>query len=199
MALAAPTFEVRRRRALSRADVLAIIGPIGSGKSATARVLSQEFGFRYVNSGEVLSKLLGIPPIPTTDRVTFQEAATNYVSTHRGVVQFAAALLEAAGDGPAVIEGIRNESTLIEIARRINIATIYVETPADVAYKFFTRREGSSGSVEQFLRARESPGESEVEGLKESCDAVIHNWSGHQSHRQVVRSLMKELGRRRAG
>ena len=52
----------REKRPLLPPHMLCIIGALGSGKSELTRLLCSEYGYKEINSGQVLAQILGIPP-----------------------------------------------------------------------------------------------------------------------------------------
>jgi predicted NUDIX family phosphoesterase len=65
--------------------LIIIVGTIGSGKSYTARILEKSLGYSLINSGEIVANLVGLPPIPLTNRSAFQNAAAELVSSEEGI------------------------------------------------------------------------------------------------------------------
>ena len=59
-----PSFLIRRKNPFRGSHILCIIGGIGSGKSAATAILTQEFDYREINSGQIVAKLLRIAPVP---------------------------------------------------------------------------------------------------------------------------------------
>jgi predicted NUDIX family phosphoesterase len=193
-----PSFVIRRRAPFQRPHILCIIGGLGSGKSAATAVLKSEFGYSEVNSGQVLSELLGIPPVPETDRGEFQKNAWKFISRKNGPARLAKALLARAREatGPALIDGIRQRDTLEQLRLQASpkaVAVLFIHTPPHIAYGFYHGRGGHPLGIHEYLRLCESPVESEVRKLIADADAVLYNWTGKPRYQQAVRKLMIEL------
>src|SRR5262249_53969831 len=151
-----PSFVVRRKAPFKRKHTLCIIGEIGSGKSVATDVLKKEFGYSEINSGAVLATLLGIPPVPETDREEFQRRAWLFINNGGGPTKLAKAILRraSASPGPVLIDGIRQRATLQELRRMAgakNIAVLFVYTPPHIAYRFFSQRSAGGLDIHDFL------------------------------------------------
>jgi predicted NUDIX family phosphoesterase/dephospho-CoA kinase len=196
-----PSFQIRRRNAFVRNHVLCVVGPIGSGKTQTTEVLVSDFGYTEVNSGRVLARLLNLPPVSASNRTRFQEAAQRFITTDAGPEKLGRALADAIAlrEGePAVVDGIRHRATLAALRRNLapnSVAVVFVQTPPDVAYKFYKARLREDVSFHEFTTSRENPVERETNDLIAEADAVLYNWSGRDSYRKTVHDLMKQLGR----
>lgn len=196
--LTQPTYSLKRVSALRPPNVLAILGPIGSGKSEATKVLTSEFGYTEVNSGVALADVLGIPPVPTTSRDEFQAAAWAFIRRPDGTRRLAEALarlITAADSDRVLIDGIRQRETLTALRRELGgrrVGAVYVHTPANVAYDFFRRRSATNSDIHQFLRVRSAPVEQAVERLIDEADAVLYNWRGRDPYKAAIRRLMRE-------
>jgi len=197
---AEPSFLIRRRMKFTHPHLLCILGPVGSGKTEATLVFTSDYGYTEINSGVILAELLGIPPVPVTPRLDFQRAALRFIESPTGPRRLAEAIWgrrRAAGISRLLVDGIRNRSTLKELqtlAGRQRLARIYVHTPADIAFNFYSRRRGPVRSLQDFLAARQSPVEREVMEMIEDADAVLYNWTGKMQYRRAVRGMMRELG-----
>jgi len=195
-----PAFRLRRRARLRPPNVLFVLGPVGSGKSEATAILKEEFGYSEVNSGQVIADLLGIPPVPATPRIAFQEAAWAFIDGEGSAERLAQAIWSrvlSIDKDRVLIDGIRQRATIRSLQRLAGtrrIGLLYIHTPPDVAYQFFCNRQGPAASIHDFLALREAPVEREVESLIGECDAVLYNWTGQKQYRQVVRNLMQAIG-----
>jgi hypothetical protein len=102
-----------------------------SGKSSATKYLTRNFGYVEVNSGRVLAKLLGLPPVPETSRPIFQEAAWRFIQDADGPARSAHALLRAtsrSGADRVVIDGVRQLSTLrtLKAMAQVPVAVLFV-------------------------------------------------------------------------
>jgi hypothetical protein len=145
-----------------------------------------------------MARLLGVPPVPTTPRETFQQLAWNFICANDGPQHLAAALWSEAQDrvGPVLIDGIRQRATLEalrELAAPLGIGVLFVHTLPDLAYAFYRDREANGISIFDFLRVRNAPVEREVESLITEGDAVLYNWIGRQDYQQAIRTLMRSV------
>ena len=76
--------------------------------------------------------------------------------------------------------------------RRIGI--VFVQTPADLAFKFFVERIDQGATMSEFLAAREADVEQEVESFISKADAVLYNWTGTLQYRETIRAMLEQLG-----
>jgi dephospho-CoA kinase len=197
---AEPSFLIRRRTKFTHPHLLCVLGPVGSGKTEATLVFTSDYGYAEINSGVVLANLLGLAPVPKTPRLEFQRAALRFIESATGPKRLAEAIWQdrrVSENARILVDGIRNRSTLRELeklAGRHSLARIYVHTPADIAFNFYTRRRGIMRTIQDFVNARESPVEREVMEMIEDADAVLYNWIGKMQYRQAVRGMMHELG-----
>lgn len=83
---------------------------------------------------------------------------------------------------------------LKSLAGSFRIATVFINTPADLAYAFYTERIAHGASIEEFLDVRSAPVEAEVESLISTADAVLYNFTGKFQYRETIQSFMEDLG-----
>ncbi len=196
-----PTYVIGRRAPLRPPHLLLVLGELASGKSATTRILRNDFSYVEVNSGRVVADLLGIEPLNTEQgRAEFQDKAWTFIQTTHGPSRLAKALLDRAEQvrgGRVLIEGIRQKATLLALLDRAGdrrVGTLFIHTPFNVAFEFYRHRAGKSGSIGDFISARGKPVEQEVGGLVEFADAVLYNWSGEAAYTRMIHRMMAELG-----
>jgi len=198
-AKAQPTYAVRHRAPFRKTHLLALVGPLGSGKTQAARVLTERYGYKEVNSGKVLADNLGIPPVPLTARHEFQAAAGSFISRPDGPETLARAISAAVAESEServLVDGIRHRTTLRllkQLEGALPTATVFVQTPADIAFEFYRSREEPGLTIQRFLALRGASAESDVESLIEDSDAVLYNWSGADDYGQAIEKLMADL------
>jgi predicted NUDIX family phosphoesterase/dephospho-CoA kinase len=196
-----PAYRVRRRSRLKPPNIVLVLGPAGSGKSEATRILKTDFGYQEINSGKVVASILGIPPVPTTPRLEFQEKAYRFIREEGSPHRLAEGLWNAAKDAASdriLIDGIRQKETVEELRMLASgsrgIGLLYVHTPPDIAYRFYCGRQSTAIDMHDFLRMREAPVERDVEALIAVSDAVLYNWTGQREYRRVIRELMSHMG-----
>lgn len=194
---AQPSFRITRKRPLQPPHILCVLGMVGSGKSELTEVLKADFGYREINSGKLVAKLIGLPPIPDTRREEFQLAAWKFISQPEGPAKLAGAILDQLDSSMMpgiVVDGIRQRATIEALRDRAQgkrVATIYVQVPPDVAYEFYQQRERADITIQEFLTIRNAPVEDQVENMIDLGDAIVYNWAGRLQFRQVARDLMR--------
>lgn len=195
-----PAYLIRHKKPLVSPHILCVLGRVGSGKSETTSVLKKDFGYKEVNSGQVLAKLLKVPPVPLTSREVFQNLAWEFIKKEGGLRALAEAMwkeAKALSSTKILIDGIRQKATLEQLRKLAHptpIGLLFVHTPPDIAYKFYADRAESSTSIYDFLKVREAAVEQEVEDFIEISDAVLYNLTGRTSYRMAIHELFSQIG-----
>lgn len=195
-----PAYRLVRRAPLKPPNILCVIGPVGSGKTIATEVLKDDFGYVEINTGQVVASILGIPSVPTTPRPQFQQLAWNFIARQSGPNRLARELarrVEQTNSDRIVIDGLRQGATLDRLRaictdRRLGVA--FVQTPADLAFKFYSERIAHGATMPEFLAVRTAVVEREVDGLISKADAVLYNWTGSLQYREAIRAMMHDLG-----
>ncbi len=193
-------YRLLRRRSLRPPHILCMIGPVGSGKTIATEVLRKDFGYREINSGKVLAGILKIKPVSAARRRQFQQRAWQFISQESGPMQLAKRIVEIANglnSDRIVVDGIRQGRTVESLkfllgSRRLGV--VFVQTPVDLAFKFFVDRFPENATMADFLAARDALVEQEVEELISKADAVLYNWTGTPQYRETIRAMMRQLG-----
>jgi predicted NUDIX family phosphoesterase len=198
--VARPAYRLLRRSPLKPPHILCVIAPVGSGKTLATDVLRDDFGYEEINTGQVMAELLRIPPLPTTPRPEFQDKAWRFIQEPNGPERLARRLLDIVrlkNTPKVLIDGLRQRAT-IENLRRLcgntTIGMVFVHTPADLAYSFYTERIAQGASINEFLAVRGAPVEGEVQDLIQGADAVLYNWTGRLQYRDTILAMMADLG-----
>ena len=194
-----PAYVIRHARSLKPPNLLCVCGPVGSGKSEATAVLSGDFGYREINSGRVVARILGVPPVPDTPREKFQALALQFIRGPGGPEALARAILAEAQEieGKRIlVDGIRQIATLDELKRQASparVGILYVHTLPDLAFKFMEGREFADIHIDDFIAVRSAPVEGEVEKIIRIADGVVYNWHGIQRYRRAVKGMMRYL------
>ena len=194
---ARPSFRPRRLDRLRPPNVMAVIGPVGSGKSEIARVLHSQYGYSEVNSGAVLAAQISRPVVSPATRTSFQQAAWLFINAGNGPERLAAAIareIHQRSSELVMVDGIRQLETIEYLRRSLEprgLGILFVHTPFDVAYRFFAdRARRSRSTVHDFLDIRRNPVEGEVEDMIEIADAVLYNWHGISELQEAISTMM---------
>ena len=192
----APRYRLVRRQPL-KSPILCIVGRVGSGKSEVANWLGERLHYEIINTGRVLAGLLGLPAVPETPRDVFQDAAWAFISEPDGPTRLAAAVLRAARETSAsgvIIDGVRQLTTLAELRRLAGrLGVIYVETPPDIAFRFYRARPGGAVSIHDFLVVRDALVEADLGPMIREADAIVYNSFGVQRLQGAIRRLVAEI------
>ena len=196
-----PTYSIRRKAPLRPPHVLCLLGPVASGKTDTAAVLKDEYGYQEINTGKILARLLGVPPVSEVGRKAFQELSWEFISSIDGVRSLVHAIAEQihkTDSDHVLIDGIRQCATLEKLRMNLRqdgkrIGLVFVHTPPDIAFRFYNSRQPEPVSIQDFLTIRESPVERETYDMIGIADAVLYNWIGRPMYREIVRQFMGEV------
>lgn len=196
-----PSYKLVRPGVFQQPHLLCVAGSVGSGKSITTSRLCSRAGYHQINTGRVVADILGLPPVPTTPRAEFQQCAFEMITQPDGPRRLAAAILDQVSrsvEPRIIIDGIRQLETLerLKEAAPRPVATLFVHTPPDVAYKFYVLREAKNPniSISDFMSIYNAPVEAQVPLLLSEADAVIYNWFGLEEHELVIDRLLADLG-----
>jgi predicted NUDIX family phosphoesterase len=198
----APSYRIQRRGVFRNTHITCVVGAIGSGKSATTKALVKHAGYEQINSGQVLARLMGVPPVPQTDRSTFQAAALKFISEPGGPRALATALVEATqrvGHKRVVVDGIRHPETMAEFREKspTPVALMYVHTPPDVAFEMFRMREDYGYleiDLDTFIDIYNAPVEGQVRYLIQDADVILYNWIGLSEYEKTINEMLVKLG-----
>ena len=196
-----PSYAIRRKVPLRPPHVLCLLGPVASGKTDTAAVLKDEYGYQEINAGKILARLLRVPPVSEAGRQAFQELSWKFISSIDGVRLLAHAIVEQihkTDSARVLIDGIRQRSTLERLRANLKqdgkrIGIVFVHTPPDIAFRFYNSRQAVPVSIQNFLAIREAPVERETYDMIGLADAVLYNWIGRPMYRAIVREFMGEV------
>lgn len=199
-----PSYKIQRRSIFRAPHILCVVGSIGSGKSATSNLLRERHGYVGVNSGQILAKLMRMPPVPITPREVFQSAAEEFITGSKGPNELGRALaLEAAAAGAerVLIDGIRHPETLEVLKQHASlpVAILYVYTPPDVAFEMYRDREGHDErdiTFPDFVKLYTAPVESKIRYMTGDADVIVFNWLGLEAYELALTTLMEELDAR---
>lgn len=184
MVLAGPERTLIRPNRLRNARVICLQGGVGSGKTEVADVLSSHRGYEVINSGKVLAGLMGIHPIPKTDRKVFQRQAIEFINTRSGPETLARALAAEIDSTPSeriLIDGIRQVATfecLTKILNPSKVGVVFIQSTPDLAYRLYTAREEGVSDCANFYRILGAPVEQEVGKFLKLADGVLYNYFG---------------------
>ncbi len=194
------SFRIVRRRPFRPPHVICVVGKIGSGKSAITKELINSFGYRVVNVGRTLAKLIDLPPIPRTPRDVFQKHAERFIQEMSGPRKLAENLVVDVNRIAAdriVIDGFRQIETFRrfkELVGKTKVALLYIHTPPDLAYTFFRKREQPICTIDEFFEMYAANVEREIENFLTSADAVIYNWIGQRNLISTLHEMTDDVG-----
>ncbi len=196
-----PAYKIVRPSSFDGPHLLCVLGSVGSGKSVTTARLCESASYRQVNTGRVVARILGIPPVPQTPRLEFQQKAHDFISSPDGPKILAKEIVkevEKAGGDRIIVDGIRQIETLERLKETspISVCNLFVYTPPDVAYELYMVRDGGSQelSLDAFMKIYNAPVESQVRLMIQDADAVIYNWFGLENYELAVKQMINELG-----
>jgi hypothetical protein len=174
--------------------VIVVAGRIGSGKTETARYLSEKLGCPLIRSGALLQQVMGAPPMNEIGRREFQARALDFIQKEGGPERLAAAIetrVTEIGAERCVIDGIRHLSTYENLLTRFGGrgSLMFVQTPPDVAYEMYRNREEHGAltfSYRDFLEIYDAPVEAEIPSLGRRAQVYIYNSFGIEAFRRTL-------------
>jgi predicted NUDIX family phosphoesterase len=191
------------RDSIPAKDSLGIVvaGKIGSGKTETARYLSEKLAWPLIKSGFLMQELMRAPPITEIGRKEFQARAFDFIRADCGPQRLAERLatqIAALNGARCIIDGIRHLATYEGVVRSVGrgLNLMYVQTPPDVAYDLYRTREVQGTltfSYREFLEIYDAPVESEIESLGRRADLYIYNSFGMDAFRRTLDEVALRL------
>ncbi|KAA6324186.1 hypothetical protein EZS27_026458 [termite gut metagenome] len=157
---------------------VAIVGGIGTGKSEVSRILSQNTGYQYISTREMLAELTNQNDFEQGDRANFQSKSYSFITSMNGTAQLANKIFEKISilGYNVIIDGIRQIDTFEKLKKLCpNITLIYIDTSRDKAYAFFKERSNRDASIHEFREAVSHEVEKEVPLFKYRADVYIYN------------------------
>jgi predicted NUDIX family phosphoesterase len=197
--------KMLKKASLLTDRVIVVAGRIGSGKSETARYLSDKLGWPLIRSGVLLQEIMGTPPMSEIGRSEFQKKAFDFIREGDGPERLSAAIeakVKEVGGGRCIIDGLRQLSTYENLSTRFggHVGLIFVQTPPDVAYDMYRSREVQGAltfSYREFIEIYDAPVESEITSLGRKAQIYIYNSFGIEAFRRTldeVQSLLVPKG-----
>lgn len=180
---------------------LVVSGRIGSGKTMTAGYLSQRLGLPLLNSGHLLQKLMGCPPITEIGREDFQARALNFIRSSDGPQRFAehiAAKVAQFGHRRCIIDGIRHLSTYEHLLKCLNdgVRLVFIQTPPDAAYEMYRSREVQNEllfTYRDFLKIYDAPVEADIPSLGRKAQVFVYNAFGIDAFRRTLDQVADQV------
>jgi predicted NUDIX family phosphoesterase len=194
-------FEILNNSRLAGDHVVVVAGRIGSGKSETARYLSQRLHCPLIKTGELIAHLMASPAISEIGREGFQARAYKFISAPDGSQKLAAAIAEqvrASSGRRIIVDGIRNLDTYERLGKMCEdgVGLLFVQTPPDVAFDMYRVREAQGTltfSYREFLRVYDAPVEAEISSLGRQANAYIYNSFGMEAFRRTLDEFIPRL------
>ena len=168
--------------------VLALVGPIASGKTTIGVALANSLGVPFGSFGKIIRMIARSKGLPES-RATLQRLGQELVN--RDPTHLCSDVLTAAGWRPgmsAVIEGLRHPSVLAALRRLtkpVPVRVVYVDVDLDTT---FSRTSLSARTIAQY---RADPTEREVPDLRATADFCV---SGVSPVDQTVTEIRKAFG-----
>lgn len=170
--------------------VIAVVGPIASGKTTVANILADKYEFSCYRLNQALYDEVDRRGLDRTERVVLQDVADD-MRAKDGPAVLAKIITETIKkeDGENyVIESIRNHNEVLEIKKSFGeeVTVISVDTPIEIRYKRAVERKGQYKeqelTFEEFKRNSErdlgegnAENEQNVKKCMELADIEISN------------------------
>jgi predicted NUDIX family phosphoesterase len=186
--------RILNRAKLATDRIIVVAGRIGSGKTETARYLSEKLGYPLIRSSALLQEVMGAPPMNEIGRREFQTRALDFIRADGGPERLAVAIearVTKIGAERCIIDGLRHLSTYENLSARFGGSTglIFVQTPPDVAYDMYRNREVQGTltfSYRDFLEIYDAAVEAEIPSLGRKAQVYIYNSFGIEAFRRTL-------------
>jgi adenylosuccinate synthase len=156
--------------------IIALSGPIASGKTALGDTLIERYGFRRFKTRELLKRLL---PSTAVERAALQQAGEALDRKTNGRWIADALVRELAGDTDAssdvIVDAVRIEAQIEAIRNSYGPSVVHVHltAPKEVLSGRYSRRKGPVRELKTYEGVKGDPTEAQVEELGSIADIVI--------------------------
>lgn len=86
------------------------------------------------------------------------------------------------------------DDAVLQLAGK-RVGILFIHTPPDVAFEFYRGRGDGVSTIHDFLAIRDNAVERDVRELIGRSDAVLYNWTGRLSYRNIIGKLMADAAR----
>ena len=175
------------------ADLLLLVGGIGSGKTLTANILEEYFDYLRVPCSRILQELIGCPSIDIIGRETIQDLGYEFINKEHGHNLFAQSIVNWMSSNPNdkyLIDGLRYPETYRELCELLSnkIPIIYIENTIERRLEFVRSRESQKITLQYFYKILKHPVEGSIERFMPKSKVVIYN---HGTLQDLKSSLIK--------
>jgi predicted NUDIX family phosphoesterase len=184
------------------ADIILVVGYVGSGKTEACGLLAREFGYRLVPCSRILRSVLGVGAHERISRRRLQEMGLSFIQGPEGHARLAEAIVAFMRRHPAkkyVLDGLRYPQTLAALREilGVRIRVIYIESTVDNLHAYFSsrqRRGDQRRGMGSFLRTVYHPVEREIERFWPLADVTVYNHGPRTAYISALREFFeKEL------
>lgn len=154
--------------------VVAIAGPIGSGKTTTATLLAQQMAWPQAGYGDTIRAIAAGRGLPV-NRQNLQELGLDLIS--RGWDAFTVLVLQHArwvSGQPLVLDGLRHPGAAAALRTAVtplSVIIVYLDLPADIAAARARCRDQDAG--QPFSDSAAHATELDLPGVREMADLAI--------------------------
>ena len=180
-----------KKRALANPVVVAIAGPIGSGKTTISRALAKQLECKHISFGDYFRQLAKESGRDPTDRQLLQHLGARYVSL--SPERLCRDLLRNANwspkEGSLVIDGVRHKEILEALRKSV--------APLPISLVYIRRDRVRSNSaaaqlgVENLALFDTHSTELQNDALRSAADVVV---SGDDDVLGVLKSILRSTG-----
>lgn len=178
--------------------ILAIVGPIGSGKGTVSSYIERRYGAVTFKSSKPLRRILEILDIEvsrSTMQFLSQLLRENYGQD--SIARIAKREVANSDSRISIIDGARRIPDIAPFLDLPNFVLIYIEADEQVRYSRITKRAENAGDSEktfdEFLQEEQGEPERNTRSLREKAKFIIDNSTDEAELMERVDVIMSEL------
>ena len=178
-------------------EFLVVVGYIGSGKTLICSLLESNFGYHMIRGSSILKKLLGYASNTKVSRKKLQEEGLKFIKTAGGHDKLAKGIKDHMETNPSkryVLDGLRYPETMEALRRIIKwpITVIYIESPIESLYNYYTIREDQHLPIEDFHKTLYHEVETNICKFYSGADITIFNHGELEDFKSTVVNYFME-------
>ncbi len=178
--------------------ILAIVGPIGSGKGTGSSFLERRYGAKTFKTSSPLREILDVLGIEVSrEKMQLLSRVLRENFGQDTIARIAKQRIAASQSRISIIDGARRIEDISPFQDQPNFFLIYVDAATEIRYGRIVARAENGGdsekSYEGFLHEEKSEAEIRTQGLRDIADFVIDNSREESDFMNAIESIIAEL------